>query len=333
MQFPTKPRQLLPIVAAVAIIALAGRVLAPMVAQMSYAKVVANLHAIKAESLLVGAVLVIVLYSALAIYEAIVARTLAGPVSSRRAMLGALLAAPIGHVLGWGAVSGGAVRYRLYRAVLMRPIDIGKFVLLAAMPYPLGLGLLLGVSLVMQSAAAAPILHVSTELARGTGLALLALHALYLTLIVNQRGPLRVGRLVLTLPAPPLTAVQYLVGVIEVSAGASVLYLLLPASIAPPFLVFLGVYVLSILAGLASSVPAGLGVFEAALVTLLPAAQKEQLVAIVFAYRCLLEVAPFVIAVTTLVAYEAWWRLPRQRARHAELKRAHDLERERELGD
>src|SRR5208282_4182304 len=99
----------------------------------------------------------------LATYEAIVARTVAGPVTARRAMLGALLAASIGHVLGWGAVSGGAIRYRLYSAVLMRPLDIGKMVLLAAMPYPVGLGLLLGLSLVLQSAAAARILHVPPD--------------------------------------------------------------------------------------------------------------------------------------------------------------------------
>ena len=333
MQLPTKPRQLLPIVAAVAIIALASRAARAMFEQMSYAKVVAHLHALRPADLVLGAVLVIVLYSALAIYEAIIARTLAGPVSSRRAMLGALLAAPIGHVVGWGAVSGGAIRYRLYRAVLMRPIDIGKFVLLAAMPYPLGLGLLLGIALVMQSAAAAPILHVSPEIARGTGLALLALHAGYLTLIANHRGPLRVSRLVLTLPPPPLTGIQYLVGVIEVSAGASILYLLLPTAAAPPFLVFLGVYVLSILAGLASSVPAGLGVFDVVLVSLMPVADKDQLTAAVIAYRCLLEFVPFLVAVTTLVAHEAWWRLPRQRARHAALKRADELERERERGD
>lgn len=333
MQLPTKPRQLLPIVAAVAIIALASRAAIAMLEQLSYAKVVAYLHALRAPDLILGAVLVIVLYSALAIYEAIIARTLAGPVSRRRAMLGALLAAPIGHVIGWGAVSGGAIRYRLYRAVLMRPIDIGKFVLLAAMPYPLGLGLLLGVALVMQSAAAAPILHVSPEIARGTGLALLALHAGYLTLVGSQRGPLRIGRLVLTLPPPPLSAIQYLVGIIEVSAGATILYILLPTGIAPPFLVFLGVYVLSILAGLASGVPAGLGVFDVALVSLLPVANKDQLTAVVIAYRCLLEGAPFALAVTTFLVHEAWWRLPRQRARHAELKRAHDLERKQELGD
>jgi uncharacterized membrane protein YbhN (UPF0104 family) len=323
MRFRLNPRRLLPIVVAAAIIALAARVLTRTLRQVSLADVLRQLHAIATPSLLLAALLVIVLYSALATYEAIVARALAGPVSNRRAMLGALLAAPIGHVVGWGAVSGGAIRYRLYRAVLMRPLDIGKFVLLAALPYPLGLGLLLGLSLALQSEAAGLILHVPPALARGTGLACLGLHALYVTLVLNRRTPLQFGQLLLPLPPPRLTSVQYLVGLVEVSCGASVLYVLLPPGVAPPILVFVGVYVLSILAGLLSSMPAGLGVFEAVLVTLMPAAPKDQLIATVLAYRFLLEFAPFAIAVTLLVAYEAWWRLPTQRARRARLAEQH----------
>ena len=322
------PRRLLPIVVAIAMITFAVRALRQSLRQVTLADVVRDLHAIPLPILLLSAALVIVLYSALAMYEAIVARSLSGPVSNRRAMLGALLAAPIGHVLGWGAVSGGAIRYRLYRAVLMRPLDIGKFVLLAAMPYPLGLGLLLGISLVLQSAAAALILHVPEALARGTGLALLAIHAVYLILVVNRRAPFALGRLTVSLPPPPMTRVQYLIGVIEVISGASIFYLLLPAGVAPPFVVFVGVYVLSILAGLVSGVPAGVGAFEAVMVTLLPHVAKDQLFATVLAYRVLLEVAPFAIAVTMLLAYEGWWRLPRQRARHDELKREHQRQKD-----
>jgi uncharacterized membrane protein YbhN (UPF0104 family) len=319
MRFSLNPRRLLPIVVAAAIIMLAVRVLTRTLKHLAFADVMRELHAISTPALVFASALVVVLYSALATYEAIVARALAGPVSDRRAMLGALLAAPIGHVVGWGAVSGGAIRYRLYRAVLMRPLDIGKFVLLAALPYPLGLGLLLGVSLSLQSEAAGLILHVPPALARGAGLACLGLHALYLTLVLNRRAPLRFGQLQLSLPPPPLTTVQYLVGIVEVSSGASILFMLLPPGVAPPFLVFVGVYVLSILAGLLSSMPAGIGVFEAVLVTLLPSVPKEQLIATVLAYRFLLEFAPFAIAVTLLVAYEAWWRLPAQRARRVRM--------------
>jgi phosphatidylglycerol lysyltransferase len=320
-------RRLLPIVVSVAIIAMAGRVLLGTLRHIHAVDVLTALHAIPLAGVLVGALFVVTLYSTLAIYEAIVVRFVEGPVSSRRAMLAALLAAPIGHAVGWGAVSGGAIRYRIYSAVHLPPLDIGKIALLAAIPYPAGLGLLLGVSLVLQSAAAAGILHVSAALARGTGLALLALHAGYVALIVTRRAPFAFGRHLMRLPPPRLTAVQYCVGVIEVCCGAGILYMLLPEATGLPFVVFLGVYTLSILAALASSVPAGIGVLESVLLLLLPHVPPAALLGSLLAYRFLLELVPVVIALALFAGYELWWKLPRQRRRAAALK-AEQLKRE-----
>ena len=318
-------RRLLPIAISVAIFAMAGRVLWHTLHHIKLADVLAALHAIPPSAVLISALLVVTLYSGLALYEAIIVRFVEGAASSRRAMLAALLAAPIGHAVGWGAVSGGAIRYRVYSAVELPPLDIGKIALLAAIPYPAGLGLLLGVSLVLQSGPAAGILHVSAALARGTGLALLALHAAYGTLIMTRRTPLAIGRFRLKLPPPDLTAIQYCVGIVEVSCGAGVLYLMLPDMPGLPFIAFLGVYVLSILAALASSVPAGLLVLEAMLLRLLPHIPEPTLLAAVAVYRFVLEVVPLVIAISLFVAYELWWKLPRQRRRAAALK----AERER----
>lgn len=313
-------RRVLPIVLSVAIVAMAARVLYKTLHHIKVADVLAALHAIPLTSILVSALLVTTLYTALAIYEAIVVRFVEGGASSRRAVLAALLAAPIGHAVGWGAVSGGAIRYRIYSAVHLPPLDIGKIALLAAIPYPAGLGLLLGLSLVLQSEPAGAILHVSAALARGTGLALLALHAAYLLLIATRRAPLVFGRFRMTLPPPDVTAVQYCVGIIEVCCGAGVLYLMLPPIPGLPFIVFLGVYVLSILAALASSVPAGLLVLEAMLIRLLPHVPEPTLLAAVAVYRFVLEVVPLLVAISLFLAYELWWKLPRQRRRAAALK-------------
>ncbi len=313
-------RRVLPIVLSVAIVAMAARVLYKTLHHVKVADVLAALHAIPLTSILVSALLVTTLYTALAIYEAIVVRFVEGGASPRRAVLAALLAAPIGHAVGWGAVSGGAIRYRIYSAVHLPPLDIGKIALLAAIPYPAGLGLLLGLSLVLQSEPAGAILHVSAALARGTGFALLALHAAYLLLIATRRAPLVFGRFRMTLPPPDVTAVQYCVGIVEVCCGAGVLYLMLPPIPGLPFIVFLGVYVLSILAALASSVPAGLLVLEAMLIRLLPHVPEPSLLAAVAVYRFVLEVVPLLVAISLFLAYELWWKLPRQRRRAAALK-------------
>ena len=310
-------QRLLPIAISVLIIALAGRFLTHATRGLHVADVLQALHQIALGEVAIGAALVMLLYAVLATYETIIARYIDGPVSRRRAALGALLAAPIGHALGLGAVSGGAIRYRLYSAVGMRPLDIGKMVLLASIPYPAGLGLLLSVSLLVQSQAAASILHTTPELARGVGLALFLLHIAYVTLVLKRREPLAFGRYLLPVPPPSLTGVQYCVGIIEVCSAASILYVLLPSSAELPFTVFIGIYVVSILAGLASSMPAGVGVFDATLIGLLPHAPQAELWAAVLVYRLLLELVPLLIAALLFAGYEIWWRLPAQRARVA----------------
>jgi uncharacterized membrane protein YbhN (UPF0104 family) len=106
-----------------------------------------------------------------------------------------------------------------------------------------------------------------------------------------------------------------------------VLYALLPESADLSFLLFVGVYVLAVLAGLASSVPAGLGVFESVLLLLLKHVPPDQLLGAVLAYRFLLELVPLFVAMVLFASYEGWWRLPKQRARVAALREA---ERRRE---
>jgi uncharacterized membrane protein YbhN (UPF0104 family) len=317
-------RRFLPIVIAIAIIAMAARQMTHLLRGLRFADVLRDLHSLSPFSLMAGAALVAVLYATLATYEAIVARHVAGPVSSRRAMVGALLAASLGHLIGWGAVSGGAIRYRLYHAVRMRPLDVGKMAVLAAMPYPMGLGLLLALSFALQTSAAAAVLHVPVELARSTGLVILALHLAWVALVATRREPLSMGRVLVALPPPRLTGVQYLVGTIEVCCGASILYLLLPADGAPSFIAFLGVYALSILFGLASLLPAGIGAFDVMVATLLPSIPRDQLVAVLLVYRVLLELLPVCIAIVVFATYEIWWQQPRQRARRAAL--AHEAD-------
>lgn len=308
---PASPRlrQVLPIVVSLAIIAFAGRVLYDSLHRVDFDDVLAHVRGIPPTQLLLGAILASVVFVALALYEAIIARSVDGPVTSRRAALAALIAVPLGHAIGWGALSGGAVRYRLYSAAGMRPLQVGKMVLLAAMPYAAGLGLLLGAALVLQNVEAAAILRVRPEIARGTGLALLLLHAAYVALILRRREPLAFGRVLVALPPPKLTAVQYAIGVVEVCAAAGVLYVLLPEQADVSFLLFVGVYVLAILAGLASSVPAGLGVFESVLLLLLHQVPPEALLGAALAYRFLLELVPLLASLVLFASYEAWSRL------------------------
>jgi len=311
MSFSSTLRRLLPIAVSVAIIAAAAAVLGRTLHRINPAEVWAQLQRIPWPSLAIGALLVVTVYAVLALYEVIIVRQVRAPVSTIRAVLAALIAVPIGHAVGLGALSGGAVRYRIYSASGVRAIDIGKVVVLSAMPYAAGLGLLLGLALVLYSARAGELLHVAEPLARSAGLALLALHLGYVTLTLRRRGPIQFGNMMVTLPSPRLTAIQYALGAAEVCAASGVLYVFLPHGhhATLPYAVFVAAYVLSILAGLASSVPAGLGVFESVLLLLLPRMPPSQLIGSVLAYRFLLEVLPLVVALLLFTGYECGARL------------------------
>lgn len=308
-------RQFLPVIVSAVIVVFAGNALLRALRQIAFRDVLAAMHQIPALSVACAALLVLSVYGALAAYEAIVARHLKVAVSDGVAVVAGLTAAPIGHAVGWGAFSGGAVRYRVYSNAGLRGIEIAKIAMLAAIPYAAGLGFVLGLALVAQADRAAILLHVDPALARGAGLALLALHAGYVTVVLRRRRAIRLGTLTVTLPTPQLTGIQYLVGTIEVCCGSGVLYALLPASAhAPPYVVFVAVYVLSILVALASSVPAGIGVFDGVLLFLLPEMPKAELAASVLTYRFLLEAVPLMIALVLFAAFEVRSRRLRSQA-------------------
>ena len=75
-----------------------------------------------------------------------------------------------------------------------------------------------------------------------------------------------------------------------------------------PYLAFLGAYLASILAGVLSHVPAGLGVLESMLLLLLPDVPPEQLLAAVLMYRVIYEIIPVLLALALWGTFEGFSR-------------------------
>ena len=82
------------------------------------------------------------------------------------------------------------------------------------------------------------------------------------------------------------------------------MYLLLPQSASIGYLPFLAAYLASVLAGVLSHVPAGLGVLESMLLLLLPDVPPEQLLAAVLMYRVIYEILPLLVALAMWGVYE-----------------------------
>jgi uncharacterized membrane protein YbhN (UPF0104 family) len=292
------------IAASLIIAGLAAYVLYQTFRRISLADVLANVRATPTGTLLLAAACAAGAFSVLAAYEVAAVRYVKHCIGRAKPAITALIAFPLGHAVGQAVLSGSAVRYRMYSPVGFSAMEVGATVLLCGMPYALAFGLLLDLSLLFGAEPLAPLFRISSEWLFALGCLGLAKDVAYLAFVRLRKAPVRLGGWAVNVPTMRMTLLQIVVGVLDITLIASVLYLLLPASAQIAFLPFVAVYLASILVGVLSHVPAGLGVLESMLLLLLPHVPPEQLLASVLLYRVIYEVIPLVIALAIWGGYE-----------------------------
>lgn len=297
-------KKVLGVAASILIAALAAYVLFRTFQRISLAEVLAHMRAVPAGVLMLAALCAGGAYFALATYEVVVVRYVKHCIGRAKPMITALIAFPLGHAAGQAMLSGGALRYRMYTPAGFTAMEVGATVLLSNLPYALGFGLLFDLALVFGADALAPIFRVPSHWLLLIGCVGLAKDAGYLLFVKLRKAPIRLGGWAVNLPTPKLTLLQLLIGVIDIMLVSSVLYLLLPQSAGLAFLPFLAVYLASVLVGVVSHVPAGLGVLESMLLLLLPHVPPAELLAAVLLYRVIYEVVPLVVAMALWGGYE-----------------------------
>jgi len=297
-------KALLGIAASVVIAGLAAYVLYQTFRHISVADVLANVRAVPAPTLLVAAACAAGAFSVLAAYEVAAVRYVKHCIGRAKPALTALIAFPLGHAVGQAVLSGSAVRYRMYAPAGFSAMEVGATVLLCGLPYALAFGLLLDLALVFGAQSLAPLFRISSGWLFALGCIGLAKDVAYLAFVRLRKTPVKLGGWAVSVPTLRMTLLQIVVGVIDIVLIASVLYLLLPDAARIAFLPFLAVYLASILVGVLSHVPAGLGVLESMLLLLLPNVPPEQLLASVLLYRVIYEVIPLALALALWGAYE-----------------------------
>jgi uncharacterized membrane protein YbhN (UPF0104 family) len=287
---------------------LAGWVLWRTFQRISFADVVAQMRGMPASKLALAGLCSAGAFTVLAFYEVAVVRYVKHCIGRAKPMITAFIAFPLGHAVGQAMLSGGALRYRMYTPAGFSATEVGATVLLANMPYALGFGLLLDVALVFASDMLEPMFRVSSEWLRLLGLVGLCKDAGYVLVIVLRKKPVKLGGWSVNLPTPAMSALQLVVGLADIFLVSSVLYLLLPESVGLTYMAFLGAYLASVLAGVLSHVPAGLGVLESMLLLLLPGVPPEQLIAAVLMYRAIYEFIPVLFALALWGTFEGFSR-------------------------
>ncbi len=186
-------------------------------------------------------------------------------VSYRRVSFASFCAYALSHNLGFAAVSGAAVRYRLYAHWGLTPLQIAKVVAFCSLTFGLG-GMVLGGSILFMEPGSIPFFgqHLPHWALYLVGLGLWAIVGAYVTLS-KVVGTVRLFGHEVQLPGWRMAILQVILATVDVAITASIFYALLPHTPGLTWLIFLGVYVASYTAGLAANLPGGIGVFDTAM--------------------------------------------------------------------
>ncbi len=223
------------------------------------------LAAIPAKALLFSFVWTILSYFILTFYDRLGTIYAGHKVSYGRVAFASFCAYALSHNLGFAAVSGAAVRYRLYAHWGLTPVQIAKTVAFCSLTFGLG-GMVLGGAILFMEPRAIPFFgqHLPSIVLYGVGALMWAVVLAYVTL-AKVFGTIRVFGHSAELPGWRMAIVQVLLATVDVAVTATIFFALLPPAPGLTWLIFLGVYVASYTAGLAANLPGGIGVFDTAM--------------------------------------------------------------------
>ena len=262
------------------------------------------LSAIAPSTLLVSLLLCCLAFVVVGGYEILAVRLVDGRSTAGYAFATGFMASAIGHCTGAAILGGGLLRLRRLLPLGWSSQQVGALAVLVAMPFVLGVGWLLDVSLILGSEQAARALHMTPAAVSTLGWVGLAKDVGWLIVVAVRERPLVVGKWRLQLPPLGHSLIQVIVGLIETLLVAAILYLFLEPSLDIGLPAFVAIYVLAIVVSVISHVPAGLGVLEATLLLMLPEVPTAQLLAAVLAYRVVFELLPLAVGLAALAVSE-----------------------------
>jgi phosphatidylglycerol lysyltransferase len=264
----------------------------------------AAVAAIPAAHLLLASGLVIGGYLALTLYDLLALRYLKSDIPYPRIALASFIAYAFGHTIGLSVVSGGSVRYRIYSAAGLSAAEVGSAIFMVALTFTLGITTLASLVLLLEPQILADVLSISPLLLRLLGATIIILLTGYVAWAGWRHQPLKIGRWQFTVPSARVTLMQIALSMTDLSLVALAVYSLLPPDTPVSYLHVLGAFVLSIVIGIISHVPGGLGVFETAMVLALPQVPKDALLASLLVFRVLYYLLPFLLAALLLAGHE-----------------------------
>ena len=273
------------------------------------ADIKASLAAIPASALVISFAWTVLSYGVLTFYDRLGTIYAGHKVRYRRVAFASFCAYALSHNLGFAAVSGAAVRYRLYSHWGLTAVQIAKVVGFCSLTFGLG-GLVLGGCILFFEPMSVPFFSSVLPLWAFylIGGAMWAIVAAYV-IISKVAGTLRVRGHEFNLPNWRMAIVQVALASVDVAVTAAIFYALIPPTPGLTYLRFLACYLASYSAGLIANLPGGIGVFDTAmLLGLEPYLSAPVVLGAILVFRLYYYVIPLFMAGTMFAGNEVLLR-------------------------
>ncbi len=222
---------------------------------------------IPAFSLLLAMLLTFLNYFVLTGYDVLALRYIKHPLRYSKIALASFIGYAFSH--NTTIVGGSAARYRIYSSLGISASNVAKLVIFCSVTFWLGFLSIGGVFFILQPHQIPPSSYIPFSTDRPLGIIFLAVVFGYLATVLFFKKPLRIREWELQKPPFGISVGQISIASLDWALAASVLYVLLPGGIGLTYPQFLGLFLLAQAAGLVSTVPGGLGVFETIILLLL----------------------------------------------------------------
>jgi uncharacterized membrane protein YbhN (UPF0104 family) len=293
------------------IIVVAAVVLYHILHDIDVAEVIKALKATSVSNIVLAAVFVALGYVTLTFYDLFALRTIRRhDVPYRVAALAGFTSYSVGHNVGASVFTGGAVRYRIYSAHGLSAVEVAKICFIAGLTFWLGNATVLGLGIAYIPDAASAINQLPTAANRILAIGALLALAAYTTWVWTKPRTIGRSNWQVTLPGGPLTLLQIVIGIVDLSLCALAMYMLIPDQPHIGFVTLAVIFVASTLLGFASHSPGGLGVFDAAMLVALWQFEREHLLAGLLLFRLLYYITPFALSLAILGIRELWLSVP-----------------------
>jgi uncharacterized membrane protein YbhN (UPF0104 family) len=252
-------------------------------------------------------ILVTASYGSITLYDWLALHTMGRKdVPYRIAALASFTSYPIAHGIGAVALISPVIRYRIYSGNGLGALGVANICFLTGLTFWLGNMTALGLSLLYEPTAISVIDRLSPGVNRMLALVLLGSVAAFLAWSWFFPRSIGKSRWLVRLPSGPLVLLQIVVGLLDLTAAAVSMYVLIPHGLDIGLFRLMAVFIAATLLGFASHAPAGLGVFDATILIGLGSEDREQLLAALLMFRFLYHFVPLSIALLLFGGVEAW---------------------------